>query len=374
MLRKLLLSVLAIVLPLAPMSASNAANAATAAACTSGVSVSQFAFSPSSIPTTSTSALTLVLQNCTTQTVQGSTVWFGQYTGQGCPVIDPLPGTPFAIAAGATYTLTNSYGSAGGSCQPTSLTIHANVNVNGVGTVTTTTATLQFSPPCPTNGIVVDQFFFNPGTVAPNQNSTLTLVLQNCSNQAAQGESSWYPKYTWSGTGLPPGCPVFDPIQFSYSTAPGATSTSTLALGDNAAGCLATGIQVTANVYENGVTAAVATASANLVISQPNANGCQITYTPGNWQGGFTANVTIANRGSSTINGWTLTFVFPGDQTITNVWNATVTQTRTGVTAANLSYNAAIPPGGSQSFGFQGTWSASDASPTDFSLNGAPCT
>lgn len=374
MLRRLLLSVLATVLPLAPMLAPGPANAATVATCTSGVAVSQFSFNPPSIPATATSNLTLVLQNCGTQTVQGSTVWFGQYTGQNCPVIDPLPGTPFTIAAGATYSLTNVYGSAGGPCQPTSLTIHVNVNVNAVGTVTSAAATLQFTPPCATSGIAVDQFSFNPATVAPNQNSTLTLVLQNCTNQSVQGGSSWTPQYTWSGTGRPPGCPTLDPVGFGYSMAPGATSTAQLTLSNNIAGCLATGIQVTANVSENGVTTTVATATANLVITQTHPNGCHVTYTPNNWQGGFTANVTVSDTGSSAINGWTLTFVFPGDEMITSVWNATVTQNGTSVTAANMSYNAAIPPGGSQSFGFQGTWSADDASPTSFSVNGAPCT
>jgi hypothetical protein len=377
MLRRLLLSVLATVLPLAPMLVPSTANAATAASCNSGVAVSQFSFNPTSIPTTVTlnqySTLTLVLQNCATQTIQGSTIWFGQYAGQSCPVIDPPPATPFTIAAGATYTLTNTYGSAAGPCQPTSLTIHANVNVNGVGTVTTTTATLQFSPSCAGNGIAVNQFSFSPTTVTLNQYSTLTLVLQNCTGQSVQGESSWFPKYTWSGSGLPPGCPVQDPIQFSYSMAPGATATAHLGLGDNVASCLATGIQVTANVYENGVTAAVGTATADLAITQPNPNSCQVSYAPDNWQGGFTANVTIADKGSSTINGWTLTFAFPGNQTITSAWNATVTQTGAGVTAANMSYNAAIPPGGSQSFGFQGTWTANDASPANFSVNGTPC-
>lgn len=387
--RRLLLSVLAMVLPFAPiMMAPGTASAATSAisakapasaaatasaTCSSGIAVSEFSFSPPSVPVTSTSALTLVLQNCTTETIQGSTVWFGQYAGQGCPVIDPPPGTAFTIAAGGSYTLTNTYGSAGGSCQPTSLTIHANVNVNGVGTVTTTTATLQFTAPCATNGIAVNRFSFSPGTVMPDQNSTLTLVLQNCTTQSVQGESSWYPQFTWSGTGLPPGCPVDDPVAFSYAMAPGATSTATLGLGDPVAGCLATGIKVTANVYENGITAPVATAMANLVITQPNAAACHVTYTADNWPGGFTATVTIADNGSSAINGWSLTFAFPGDQTITNAWNAAVTQVGSGVTATNLSYNASIPAGGSQSFGFQGTWSADDTSPASFAVNGAPC-
>jgi hypothetical protein len=44
------------------------------------------------------------------------------------------------------------------------------------------------------------------------------------------------------------------------------------------------------------------------------------------------------------------------------------------VTATNLSYNATIAPGGSQSFGFQGTWMANNTSPASFRLNGTACT
>ncbi len=86
------------------------------------------------------------------------------------------------------------------------------------------------------------------------------------------------------------------------------------------------------------------------------------------------ANVTITNTGAATINGWTLTFTFPGDQRITNAWNATVTQSGAAVTATNASYNGTIPSGGNTSLGFQGTWSASDASPTGFFVNGTSCT
>jgi Cellulose binding domain len=374
MLRRLLLAAVAtVVVPLAAMLVPSAANAATTAACTGGVAVSQFAFNPPSVPPGSDSALTLVLQNCTSQTIQGSTAWYGQYTGQSCPVLDPVPYS-YAIAPGGTYTLTNSYGGPGfPGCQPTALKISANVNVNGAGTVTTVTATLQFNAAC-TNGIAINQFSFSPGTVPASQTSTLTLVLRNCTNQTVHGSSAWYPEFTWAGTGQPSGCPVMDPVSFNYSMAPGGTSTATLGLGDPIASCQATGIQATVNVYVNGVTEAAATATANLVITQSATGGCQVTYTPSNWQGGFTANVTITNNSSSTISGWTLTFTFPGDQKITNAWNAAVTQTGASVTVTNLSYNATIPPGGSQSFGFQGSWATNDASPTSFSVNGMACT
>lgn len=108
--------------------------------------------------------------------------------------------------------------------------------------------------------------------------------------------------------------------------------------------------------------------------SSPPPSTCKVTYAlQSQWSGGFVAAVTISDTGSSPINAWTLAFNFPGDQQVTNSWNATVSQTGAAVTARNLSWNAGIPAGGSVTFGFQGTWTASLASPTDYSVNGLVC-
>jgi cellulase/cellobiase CelA1 len=96
--------------------------------------------------------------------------------------------------------------------------------------------------------------------------------------------------------------------------------------------------------------------------------------TQSQWTGGFVAQVTVTNTGTTAINGWTLTFTFPGDQKISNAWNATPAQSGEGVTLTNMSYNAALAPGTSTSLGFQGTWTSSDAAPAAFTLNGATCT
>jgi endoglucanase len=104
------------------------------------------------------------------------------------------------------------------------------------------------------------------------------------------------------------------------------------------------------------------------------SGGCVATYTLTNsWSGGFQGSITIANQGAATINGWTIKWTFPGDQKITQLWNAGYTQTGEQVTATNLSYNAAIAPGGSVNFGFTGTFTNSDASPGTFTVNGAGC-
>jgi len=104
---------------------------------------------------------------------------------------------------------------------------------------------------------------------------------------------------------------------------------------------------------------------------------CRIAYGSTDWGGGggFTAGVTITNTATSAVNGWTLAFTFTGNQRLTPPgWSATWSQSGTTVTATNLTWNAAIPPNGSVSVGFNGTYSGSNPAPTAFTLNGATCT
>src|SRR6516165_4875012 len=97
---------------------------------------------------------------------------------------------------------------------------------------------------------------------------------------------------------------------------------------------------------------------------------CHVTYTRNSeWPGGFTAQVIIGNTGTTAINGWSLTFTFPGDQKITSNFNGSFSQTGESATLTNASYNGTITPGASITDGFQGTWTSSDASPTSFAVN-----
>jgi xyloglucan-specific exo-beta-1,4-glucanase len=116
-------------------------------------------------------------------------------------------------------------------------------------------------------------------------------------------------------------------------------------------------------------------ASASASASSGSGFGCHITYTKNSeWPGGFTGTVTVNNTGTTTVTGWTVKFTYPGDQKITSSWNdGSLAQSGETVTATNASYNGTISPGGNTSFGFQGTWTSSDASPTSFTLNGTTC-
>ncbi|MFJ2085288.1 cellulose binding domain-containing protein [Micromonospora chokoriensis] len=100
---------------------------------------------------------------------------------------------------------------------------------------------------------------------------------------------------------------------------------------------------------------------------------CAVKYTANSWNNGFTADVQVTNTGSSAINGWTLNYSLPSGQTVTNAWNATVSQSGSAVTARNVGHNGSIAPGGTASFGYQGTLNGSYSSPSSFSLNGATC-
>ena len=107
----------------------------------------------------------------------------------------------------------------------------------------------------------------------------------------------------------------------------------------------------------------------------PAAGPCRVAYTATNWGGGggFTAAVTITNTGTTTIDGWTLTFTFPAGQQVSQGWNATWSQSGTTVTATNVSYNGTIAANGSTQLGFNGTYAGTNTAPSTFTLNGAAC-
>jgi len=103
---------------------------------------------------------------------------------------------------------------------------------------------------------------------------------------------------------------------------------------------------------------------------------CQIHYAVTNqWSGGFGANISITNTGTTAINSWSLKFAFPNGQTITQGWNGTFTQSGSSVTVTNLSYNGSIAPGATLSStpGFNGSWTGSNNPPSSFTLNGQTC-
>jgi hypothetical protein len=105
------------------------------------------------------------------------------------------------------------------------------------------------------------------------------------------------------------------------------------------------------------------------------AAGCRVTYAiASQWAGGFGANLTVIDLGDP-LNGWTVRWSFTAGQTVTQAWNAAVTQSGGAVSAANAGWNASLATNATASFGFNGSWNnATNPVPASFSLNGVTCT
>ncbi len=105
------------------------------------------------------------------------------------------------------------------------------------------------------------------------------------------------------------------------------------------------------------------------------AGGYAVNYNVSNdWGAGATVTVTIKNNSAAALSSWSLVWTFAGNQAITQIWSASQTTSGETVTAVNLSYNGAIGAnGGTLAFGFNLSYSGSNAKPTAFTLNGTAC-
>ena len=123
----------------------------------------------------------------------------------------------------------------------------------------------------------------------------------------------------------------------------------------------------------------VAGASGTAVAAAPSVGAgiaaipCSVDYKVQNqWDTGFTAAVTITNNGAAK-SSWAAKWSYAGNQQITSGWNAKISQSGTAVTAANETYNGSLATGSSVSFGFNASYSGTNALPTTFTLDGVTC-
>jgi endoglucanase len=100
---------------------------------------------------------------------------------------------------------------------------------------------------------------------------------------------------------------------------------------------------------------------------------CSVAYAMNDWGNGATVSITIKNNGTTAIDGWKLQFNFAGNQKITNSWCASFTQSGQAVTINNANFNGEIPVGGTVNFGFNISYSGSNAKPAGFTVNGQTC-
>lgn len=90
------------------------------------------------------------------------------------------------------------------------------------------------------------------------------------------------------------------------------------------------------------------------------------------WSSGFVATIRITNNGSTTINGWSVSWEYTDGSSRTSGWNSTVTGNNP-YTATPLSWNANIAPGQSVEFGLQGALGSVGATPPVPVVTGSVC-
>ncbi|MBB2741840.1 UNVERIFIED_ORG: putative esterase [Microbispora rosea subsp. rosea] len=98
--------------------------------------------------------------------------------------------------------------------------------------------------------------------------------------------------------------------------------------------------------------------------SPPPPGACVAEYrTVNSWPGGYQGEVTVT-AGGSAVNGWTVRWTLGSGQTITQLWNGTLSTSGSAVTVKNASFNGSIPASGSATFGFLATGTPSTPSLT----------
>src|SRR5580698_184508 len=62
-------------------------------------------------------------------------------------------------------------------------------------------------------------------------------------------------------------------------------------------------------------------------------SSCSAAYSvQSDWGSGFTASLSITNNGTAAITGWTVTYSYAGNQTLSSGWNGAWTQSGKAVT------------------------------------------
>ncbi len=133
---------------------------------------------------------------------------------------------------------------------------------------------------------------------------------------------------------------------------------------------VASSVAVSSSRAASSAAASVASSTA-----ASSGGGYAVNYTVNNdWGAGATCTVTVKNNSATAVNGWTLVWTFAGNQTLTQIWNAAYTASGETITVTNASFNNVIGAnGGTQSFGFNLSYSGSNAKPASFTLNGTAC-
>src|SRR5579871_655830 len=111
-----------------------------------------------------------------------------------------------------------------------------------------------------------------------------------------------------------------------------------------------------------------ATPSDQVIASLTSGATSAVVALSSDWGAGYCANVTVSNSGAAATTTWQVVINL-NQSTLANLWSASDTLAGSQMTTAPLSYNAAIAPGSSVTFGFCGNATGSNYRPTIVSVS-----
>lgn len=344
------------------LSASSTATTGAFTVTVTGTSGSQTASTTFGLAVSTKSGFSLAASPTSLSVVQGSsatdTITVTDVGG--------FTGSVTLAASGLPSGVTASFGT-----NPTTGTSVLTLSASSTATLGTSTVTINGTSGTLTGSTTIAL------TVGTKTNPGFTLAASPASLSITQGSSGtdtitvtdvggFTGSVTLAASGLPSG------VTASFGTNP-TTGSSVLTLSASS-----TATPGTSTVTITGTSGSLTASTTIPLTVSPLQTGfaCHVSYAITNqWPGGFGVAITINNTGTTSISNWILTWSFANGQTVTQLWNGSVSQSGPNVTVTNLSYNGSIPAGGSYNgMGFNGSWNnTTNSVPTSFAVNGTTC-
>lgn len=107
------------------------------------------------------------------------------------------------------------------------------------------------------------------------------------------------------------------------------------------------------------------TASRTASPTAPTGKTCSASYAvTGQWTGSFQSDVTVRNTSTTALTSWRVSWTFANGQVVSQLWSATLVSGGPAVVVTNASWNGNLAANATTTFGFLGTWNATNSIPT----------